>query len=301
MNRVRTVPERYRKFVVTRDRLSRRFGVSDDLVEALLDLGMPHRGNGDDLRLDPIDLENVSMSLKLLSPETVVLNRWSRTLTPDMQNERGFYDLRVTWTCPMRGHAGPCEYTTDQYVLELMAPGSFELPATGSLSTSVEPLHEVHYFGPEFDPVVEEARKIEFHRLPDELSADLGYVHSTGLADCQSGNMHLMRIAEDQGMSVRPATGFFVGAPFAAVHGWFEVRAGERWVPADPFYLSTLGRWGIIEPDEWPLNRSPRNIFVRLRPQWAADYVIQHNGKAARVNILANWKPFRLSPGTASG
>lgn len=290
LKRVLTVPDRYRAFSVRRADAYRKFGLEDELVADLLDLGLPHRGVGDDMSFDALDLENVGSGLALLSPQRIIMKKWSRSLSADMQMHRGSYELRISWACPDPGHEGACDFTAGEHVSALAKVGPSGLPWGGAITGLAEPLHDVHEFGPEFDQVTAAARKLVFHRLPTGLGDDLGYLGATGLADCRLGTMHLMQIARGLGMSTRPASGFFVGAPFPAWHVWFEVLVGDRWIAADPFFLNTLAGWGLIDADDWPLDHSPRNVLLRVMS--SASYgasLVKHNGEDLHISVMARW------------
>ncbi|TCO59322.1 hypothetical protein [Actinocrispum wychmicini] len=290
--RIRTVGDQHRNFSVVRAGIQHKYGIDDDLVETLLDLGLPHRRTGGGLLFDQFDLENVSSSLDLDCPERVLLRRWSRSLGGGLQHERGAYEIRLDWRCPAPGHVGACQFTVGPSAAAMM-PGDLSEPLTGSsLVRRAEPLHQAHDFGSALNEVVAAARRLMFHRIPEAFTQDLGYVADTGLADCQLANMYLRKIAEDVGLTVRPAAGLFVGVPFPARHVWFEVLVSDRWVAADPFFLHTLTCWGLIRAEDWPLHHSPRNVLVRLAALPTVDRrFIIHDGQLAPVRILARWVP----------
>lgn len=294
--RVRTVGDEHRDFSVPYTDIRQQYGIDDDLAETLLDLGLPHRGAGDARMFDPLDLANIASDLDLECPERVLLRRWSRSLNANQQHEHGAYDLRFDYRCPAPGHAGDCGYTLEPLAAPMVpdhVPGP--LPASFVVGRA-EPLRQAYDFGPAFAQVVTAARRVTFHRIPEAFVDDLGYLADTGLADCRLANMYLRGIAEEAGLTVRPAAGLFVGVPFPARHVWFEVLVGDRWVAADPFFLHTLATWGILRGEEWPLDRSPGNVLVRLAtlPTVGGPLVL-HDGEAAPLRILARWVPAAAS------
>jgi hypothetical protein len=292
VHRVCAVPDRFRVFSVPGPEVMRQFGLDDELLASLLDLGLPHRGAGPDRRLDPLDLENIGSGLGLMSPQEIIRRRWARSLRAVRQESSGAYQLRISWSCPWPGHPGPCRFTAGPR-LSVLVPGVDDGSLGGTVLTGLsEPLRCAHDFGPGFAPVVAAARRLVFHRLPPELVTDLGFLAETGMADCQLGNRHLMLVAREHGFDVRSAAGFFIGAPFPARHVWFEVRSCDQWIPADPFFLDTLARWGVLSAEDWPLDHSPRNVLIRLE---ATDSIgaplVLHGDQPAPVTVVARWTP----------
>nr|AKC92669.1 putative MitI transglutaminase [Amycolatopsis sp. SANK 60206] len=289
---MRTVGDQYRDFSVVRGDLRHQYGVGDVLAEELLDLGLPHRRSDGELLFDPLDLANVSADLDLECPERVLLRRWSRSLDAGIQNERGTYKIQLNWQCPAPGHDGSCQYSAGPIAAPLR-PGDPSALFTGdSLVARAEPLYQAHEFGSSLDEVVAAARSLTFHRIPEAFVDDLGYLADTGLADCRLANLYLRSLAEKAGFEARPAAGLLVGVPFPARHVWFEVRVGDWWQPADPFFLHTLACWGIIRGEQWPLNHSPRNVLVRLATlPTVGGPLIFHDGQPVPVRIMARWMP----------
>jgi hypothetical protein len=298
LRRVHTVPDDHREFSVPPAEAARTYGIDEPLLAYLLGLGLPHRGTGTGSRFDPLDLENVAFGLTLNSAQRLVVSRWSRFLGPAVQRQRGHYLLRISWKCPDPGHGGPCDFAVTPLlpaVTDAARPGATARPdpgRDGTVIARVDPQWYDRSFPAAFRPVAVAARELTFHRIPRALAGDLGYLRATGLADCQLGNRHLMGIARAAGLTVRPASGYFVGAPFPGRHVWFEILLDDTWVPADPFFLDTLARWGVVRPSAWPLTRSPRNVLVRLETSDSVDSgLVTHQGRTAPLTIVARWQP----------
>ncbi|MDW6059287.1 hypothetical protein SAZ11_16280 [Streptomyces sp. FXJ1.4098] len=108
----------------------------------------------------------------------------------------------------------------------------------------------------ELGPVLPEAARLEYYLVPDELRDDVGFVRETRLADCRAGTTYLARVAEDAGAAVRPAGGLLLAGAFPLPHAWLEVRRGDRWLPADPYYLISMAGYGLLDGERWPPHRS---------------------------------------------
>lgn len=125
-------------------------------------------------------------------------------------------------------------------------------------------------FGPAFAPLVAAATALRFHVLPAALSADLGFLRATGLADCRLATRHLTGLGAGAGLGVRPVEGRFVATPYAVWHTWVDFRTDDGWLAADPFLLGAFDRWGIIDGAQWPADRSPHGLLRPLAETWHA-------------------------------
>jgi hypothetical protein len=308
VDRILRVPDEHRTFTVPASEALRRFGVDRALLTELIDQGLPCRAAGPELTLDPADLSNVSLGLSLASPQTVIMKRWKKSLVEQLRHGSGHFELRLSWRCPLPRHAGACEFR----VAPEVAGAELGASADTSMTILAEPLAEDHDFGPDFDDLVAEARALYFHLVPDGLATDIGFARRSRLADCRLASEYLAEVAADRGLTTRTASGYFVGAPFPTPHAWLEVAVGDRWLPADPFYLNTLRRWGILPAEDGRLRRSPRNLFWRLRDSADIDApLVRHHrqgsaeGVTAPVVVAAQWRPYPIprprQPGAIDG
>lgn len=112
--------------------------------------------------------------------------------------------------------------------------------------------------------LVTEVRRFEFHHVPDELTRDLAFLADTGITDCRLATHFLYTRGRELGLDIRKAAGIFLSRPFSNLHCWIELKAAGGWHAADPFFLTALSRWGLLDPMEWPVNRSPRGAYWKL-------------------------------------
>lgn len=287
MERLRRVPDEYRTFTTPASEARRRFGFDDPLLAELIARGLPHRGTGPDPMFDRCDLDNLSTGLGLASPQLAMTRRWAKSLHDQLGPGRGHFELRLSWRCPQPGHDGACDFRITPGIADLLP----EAPTGNTAKILVEPVAEEHQFGSELDQVVADARGLFFHSIPTILTDDLAFARITGLADCRLAARYLAATAQSAGLTVRIASGFFIGVPFPTQHTWLEFAVGERWVAADPFYLHTVQRWGLLPDDPERLWRSPRNVLWRLDTSAERDRpIVQHAGSAVPLSIGAQWR-----------
>lgn len=292
MSRLREVPDAYRRFVEGPPEARRRFGLGADLLAQLIDLGLPHRGRGQDLRLDALDLENIGTGLGLKSPQTMAMRQWKQALAGRRRQERGTCMVTVKWQCPEPGHRDGCDFALSDLFAPVRRVEEQCEPTQGSVVLVAEPGHHAFRFGAEFRAVLAAAAKLTFYKLPPELADDLSFVRRTGLANCRLACLHLLHTAAATGVNARPAAGLFLGALFPFRHIWIEVEVGGRWVAADPFFLETLRSWRVVDGEDWPVDQSPRDILWRLRSAPSIDEpFVTHRGRETPVSVSAQWTP----------
>ncbi|MFD8462697.1 transglutaminase domain-containing protein [Streptomyces antimycoticus] len=281
VERVLMVPEWCRTYSASREDALTVYGMDDELIETLLDLGLPRQGRGRHLTFDPLDLENIGLALRLRSASRSAMLLWARSFKDPHRLAKATCTIQLSWSCPAPGHDGDCAFTASPTLRNQVDT------ATGRTSFEVELANDACIFGDPFPLLVAEAQRLHFHRIIPELAADLGFLHETRLADCRSANTYLASVAIRNGLAARQASGYFVGSPFLVAHVWLEVDFNDRWVAADPFFLMTLGHWGVVDPDGWPPFRSPRNVLWRLRGDQLQENLIMHDGQAVPVTLLA--------------
>ncbi|MEU7575500.1 hypothetical protein [Micromonospora sp. NPDC049240] len=292
MSRLREVPDAYRRFAAGAPEARRVFGIGADLLAQLIDLGLPHQRRGGELRLDAFDLENISTGLRLRSPQAMTMRQWKHALAS--RRRPGGADCLVTveWRCPAPGHRDGCDFALSDLFTPVSRIDEKHEPARGSVVLQAEPSDHAIRFGAEFHPVLAAAARLTFYKLPPQLSNDLSFVRRTGLANCRLACQHLLDTAAAAGVNARPAAGLFLGALFPFRHIWIEVEVGGRWVAADPFFLETLRRWGVVDRPDWPADQSPRGILWRLLNASSIDEpFVTHRGCEASVSVSARWVP----------
>jgi hypothetical protein len=133
------------------------------------------------------------------------------------------------------------------------------------------------YLGEPFTKLIQKMAEMRFHVLQQQLSQDIGFARDTGIADCRLAMLYAFELATESSRPVRPATGLLMTTPYPMSHCWLEFQVGSRWHSADPFMLSALARWQIIDREKWPPNRSLQASLWRLSEDHQMAYAT-HNG-----------------------
>ncbi len=289
IERLARIPHRYRRFAVPAARAGQKYRIPPALLARLLELGLPHVDGAGGAVFDREDLKTVVLMLGLPSPKRAALTAMARALAagslPEVRRT-----LTVQGYCPQPGHPGDCVFA--------LAPALCAAGArpTGAHAYEVKvrlPGGRRHFeLSPAERRLFAEVSRFQFHHVPYELNRDLGFLAETGLADCTLANHFLATRGRELGVAVRPASGLFLAQPFADRHYWVELRRGDEWLPADPFYLTALVRWGVLSEEDWPPHRSPLGAYWRLDLA-PAEQLITHRGGPA----VGAAEPQRSGPG----
>jgi hypothetical protein len=290
--RISRIPEKYRDFTESTERALRFYRITAPLLDELLAIGLPHRSGASGRLFDRNDLKTVSLRLRLRSPRRVALASMARALVAGGAAPRLDRTVTVQAHCPRPGHPGACTFA----FAPALGP-DVELRPTGRMRYEVDvqlPGGERHLrFSAAEQRLVAEVSEFEFHHLPSALNLDLGFLAESGLADCTLATHFLVTRGRRLGVEIRGATGLFLCQPFANRHFWVELRRGGRWVPADPFFITALVRWGVLDAGSWPVTRSPAGTYWRLEIG-PGEPLIRHGNDGAGPE--EDDEPSRLGP-----
>ncbi|GAA2868909.1 hypothetical protein Acy02nite_40680 [Actinoplanes cyaneus] len=289
MERLAKVPDRYRRFAIPASGALHKYRVPRDVLKHLLELGLPHTGGAGGPLFDREDLKTVVLMLGLPSPNRAALTVMARTLAAGGRAEVN-RTLTVQGVCPEPGHPGGCAFT--------LAPALFAAGARPAGTDTYEVKirlaggHRLFDLTPAERRLFDEVCRFQFHHVPYELNRSLRFMADSGLADCTLATNFLVARGRELGVAIRPATGLFLAKPFATTHHWVELRREDGWWPADPFYLTALARWGVLDAAEWPPHRSPLGAYWRLDLA-PGEQLITHVGALTTVPAT----PQRSGPG----
>lgn len=282
VQRLLAVPDEHRRFTVTGLQARQQHRVPADIQEGLLAAGLPFRAGPAGPLFDHHDLVNVSLETGLPSAQTLGMQHWSEQLLRPPTGETDAWDIRYSFSCPERGHPGPCRV-------------EFLTPDAGRLHEELDrprPMHKLRHVSrvqlrrrwpalrPQMRALVAEAAHWSFAVLPRDLAQDPGFTLRTGLADCTMGARLLVEEAGRRGIPARFAMGLAVVRPFSLRHCWAEFQVDGQWVPCDPVMVNALVRWKLLD-ESWIPDASIGSVLARL----AGDNVAQakHNGDYLRA------------------
>jgi hypothetical protein len=262
--RIARIPDKYRHFTVPAERAHLYFRISPELLERVLDLGLPHRRDGDELHFDENDLKSVSMAFPGRSPHRGALKGLADALLAGAAEPMVRRTVNLLPHCPVPGHEGTCGFRvapqaslgSHTVAVRTIEPNNFEVDIAVPGGT----VRLLELTAPERQ-LFDAAAELRYHRIPLEANRDLAFLADTGLADCRLATLFLAHRGRELGVDVREATGLFLSRPFSPRHFWIELRRGDTWLPADPFFLTALGRWELLDAAQWPDHRSPTGAF----------------------------------------
>jgi hypothetical protein len=284
VEKINRVPDRYRRYTESRDVASRLYRIDPDLLAQLLDLGLPSKGSGADLRLDPLDLRNLAISLRRKVSWFVVMRWWSAALELARTNTSRVYQLGVCSRC---GDCAGGDCTVDA-APELVAAADAVEPAADAevdFTATVRLEGSAAEFPPHIADILHLADPVEWHVVPSALATDVGFLRTTGLSDCRAIARYLCDEGRRRGLHTRISFGLLMTVPFANRHQWVEFKVDGAWLPADPLLLNSMARWGYLDPAVWPPTTSLSGAVWRI----SEDYVpMAWHGRVAVDSTLPN-------------
>jgi hypothetical protein len=264
VDRVRRVPDVDKKFDADAAEAARTHRIDGTLLDKLLDLGLPCRGQSGERRFDSLDLENIGLELGLPSPRRRAMRYWSRTLLREDLDERAGYAVGVTGRCPAPGHSGDCRFALNPLVADAAVAGSVRSRRPGDFDFDVVMAHTERFFTGQFTALIQRLASFRFHILPRTLHFDTGFAMDTGLATCGLASRLALDFAAEMGLPVRAVHGYLVTAPYLTWHSWCEFESGGEWVAADPFMLTAMARWAVPGAERWPAHRATGALMWRI-------------------------------------
>ncbi|CAM5586891.1 transglutaminase domain-containing protein (plasmid) [Streptomyces viridifaciens] len=292
IRRIRMVPDKYRTFTEGPEEVAAIHQISDDLFAQLMDLGLPSTSGGRVRLFDRTDLENVGLSLGLPCPRRIAMQWWSRSLDTIVSQPNSEFHLRVSTKCP-QDHDGACKFAPSPYLEAAVASGSLATVQPGLVTARVRLEIQHVMFDGAYAELFDRLDSLTFHIIPETMPPETVFAADTGLADCRIAAKLLVDNAADHGLRARPAAGFFMSPPFPMRHVWTEFWLSGSWVPADPFLLRSLSRWGITDLEKWPVHRSPAGLLWALQSIDSIDTpVMFHGGRDAPASLVIRKQVF---------
>ncbi|MDX3231463.1 hypothetical protein [Streptomyces sp. ME19-01-6] len=287
LERAARVPHRFRRFEVKAETAARVHRIDEALLDQALDLGLAHEGSGADRRFDDFDLKNLGLALRIPSPAWLQVRLSAQPYNAAAVNtatyRTRFQGRRVSGVLEASPQlaAGVVDGT-----LRRMGPDVFEADLHASAGENAPDADEgAADCTRELGPVLPEAARLEYYLVPDDLRDDVGFVRETRLADCRAGTTYLAHVAAEAGAGVRPAGGLLLAGAFPLPHAWLEVRRGDRWLPADPYYLVTMAGYGLLDGERWPPHRSVVGTVWKICGSYADLCFLSSDGRAVKTSV----------------
>jgi hypothetical protein len=285
--RIARVPARYRVFAEPLTRVHRFYRIDPETLAKLLDLGLPHDGVGDARRFDDNDLKAVAMALPTRSPQRSALRAMADALAQGAGEPVVERTVTLQAQCPHPGHEGRCGYQLTPEVRHSPETTAVRRVERGVFAIDVRlaggPEMFLNLSAAELALFGEAQSRLRFHRIPLALNGDVGFAAEHGLVDCRLATLFLAHRARDLGVEVQQATGLFLSRPFSPRHFWLRLRRDNGWVPADPFFLGALVRWGLLDAGAWPGQRVPRGAFWRVDVDPDSPLITHRGGAPASI------------------
>lgn len=272
VGKLRLVPDDAREFTTSRDFALQNYRLPADLLDQAREDGLPTDLTG--RMFDSADLRTLGLHLGVGSISHTLRTFLPRTLKASAGGVNR-YRLSYLPRCPDPAHAEPCRYTLR------LPEGEYQYTASPQ---DIAPLHtttaDLPCTQPELPPaakeLMEELAALDLALLPKRARRDTALIRRTGLADCTGLSRLVAEECGRRGIIARTGYGLLLAPPFVNRHYWAEIRAEDRWVPVDPVLLATLGRWGVLDPEQWPAHRHLAGVVWRVSDQFAP--LSRHDG-----------------------
>lgn len=231
------VPDEGRRFDADDNIARRQHGLSEPLVQALVDAGLPHRSVNGIRLFDRHDLSNASLELGLPSIRRMAMRTWSKTLQES--DRRGRLNAVIHLGMTDSATEPRREIRVEAYAKLLLADGALAL-------------------------LLEEFRHYKFFMLPEIRRWDLNFITDHRICECGGASRLLVERSRPLGIPVRQCFGLLVAEPYSTGHYWAEFLIEGEWIAFDPLLLALLHRVTRLAPDQWPILRSNAAMLHRL-------------------------------------
>jgi hypothetical protein len=258
IERLRLIPDAERSFDIDLRAAAATFAIDEPLARELAARGLPCAAREGEPCFCLTDLHYVGLRIGRATTHRTAMRLWTSALTDAAARERTDVEVR----CSPYGRPG-----LDVEVL--VPPGRWEAATIGPkrLATSFAVRRPGRW--PAFDPrlgdLLREVGALDFCLMPGKLYRDADFARGTGLADCGSAALLLAQECMERGIEARPSFGLLLARPYATPHHWTDIRAADgRWVAADPLLLALLAEHTELSAADWPPERSPGSVLVRV-------------------------------------
>jgi len=284
ITRLAKVPDTARVFSVSAEEARLRYRMGVEILDSMVELGLPARDVDGTRCFDPFDLLNSSAHLGCSPASRIPRRLWPTALNQPPDVGAVSYEVTYRPSCPEPGHSGDC-------ILSFALPGgrrARRIVRGGAPLPAVTARVRLGASWPELPPEVREAlgavTDLSLMWLPEAVATDLEFARATKLADCAGVCRILFEEGRRLNLPTRTSFGLAVAPPFAVPHHWAEFRVGGVWVPVDPVLIGAMVGWGALDRAQWPRHRSVGAILVRVSSRRVPFAV--HGGRPAPVSLV---------------
>lgn len=280
------IPATYRRYNVTVADAGPIHGVDAQLCQRLIELGLPHVGEGPDALFDENDLGSVALHLRLRSVRRFTMGFWLESLERLRQGPTR-YRVTVRASCPTPWHGGLCHF-------EVLA-GENEYRAIRTdrrrvqvAETTVDVVERPYTVPHRLHGLIEDFSDLDFYLLPFPLADDEEFLMKERIGTCPLVARTLAKEARRCGFEARTAYGLIVSAPYSQAHCWAEIAVDGRWVAVDPLMPRALRSFGLSDETRWPATLSPAGLYHRLD---ASGPLVTHLGAECPMSLATQAVP----------
>ncbi len=120
---------------------------------------------------------------------------------------------------------------------------------------------------PELRPLLDRIAALQLVFVPDALRGRRDFLDATGFIDCEDAGAELLALCRQEGIPARPVYGLVASRPLATAHSCVELRNGDGWLAVSPLLVSTIHRFGGLNPAQFPTWSALGSMYVPLAPE----------------------------------
>lgn len=279
IERMRSIPDEERDFSADVNWAAQYLTMPVDVLEILVQAGLPVNDVAGERRFDPRDLVSASYAHGGRSTYRDSMRLWARQLR-SLSEAAASYSVRYVGSCPEPGHPGSCDWEfrasesgfsrhddddSPEFSFTVLRP-----PPSSRASEHIAAL---------FDRYAD----VSFHALPPALRNDTTVVRELHLAECSAMARTIVEDAAAFGIEARTAFGLIVATPFSSSHTWVEFRVDDKWIPYDPFLIRTMQAWNVRGAEDLDPHMALDGFVLRLAAEPGP--LVLHRGNQVKAAL----------------
>ena len=237
---------------------ARLYGISSELIDELVAIGLRYQGDKEGRQFDSDDLYNVSLYLGLPSIHKMAMRSWAKVFCKadrprHLKLTYGLQEgVKHVGICDvLTSHGGyvrvqPTDQTAIYHETVELAPSGVQVPA------------DVR------DLLNDLTREFAFYMLHDAIRWDLTFMQAQQIGECGGFSKLLVQEALARGRNARQVFGILASPPFGTGHYWAEFEIDGNWVKFDPLMIQLLINQKLLDPEVFGLDFSPAGALATL-------------------------------------